>query len=169
VARVCPKGYVKGQRAAHAAARSERQPVSTLVSTGTFPVSIGSIVLTLYIEIQIQATLSEISKAHTVPLPRVIEAHMHLPAVSKVHASLPAVSKVHASLPAVSKVHASLPAISKVHASLPKVNEAQIYLPRILKFLPRDSRVRRVLKPPPQDSKVSQHTSMPPRLHSMLT
>jgi hypothetical protein len=159
VARVCPKGYVKGQRAAHAAARSERQPVSTLVSTGTFPVSIGSIVLTLYIEIQIQATLSEISKAHTVPLPRVIEAHMHLPAVSKVHASLPAVSKVHASLPAV----------SKVHASLPMVNEAQIYLPRILKFLPRDSRVRRVLKPPPQDSKVSQHTSMPPHLHSMLT
>ncbi|KAN0136269.1 hypothetical protein V8E53_005874 [Lactarius tabidus] len=35
VARVCPKGYVKGQRAAHAAARSERQPVSTLVSTDT--------------------------------------------------------------------------------------------------------------------------------------
>ncbi|KAN0141621.1 hypothetical protein V8E53_000083 [Lactarius tabidus] len=154
VARVCPKGYVKGQRAAHAAACSERQPVSTLVST----------VLTLYIEIQIQAILLEISKVHTVPLPRVIEEHMHLPAVSKVHASLPAVSKVHASLPAVSKVHASLPAISKVHASLPMVNEAQIYLPRILKFLPRDSRVRRVLKPPPQDSKVSQHTTTTPAI-----
>ncbi|KAN0141478.1 hypothetical protein V8E53_000723 [Lactarius tabidus] len=134
VAHIFPKGYVKGQRAAHAAACSEHQPVSTLVST----------VLTLYVEIQIQAILSEISKVHTMPLPRVIEAHTHLPAIRKVHASLPAISKVHVPLPAV----------SKVHVSLPMVNKAQIYLLRILKFLPQDSHVHRVLKPPPQDSKV---------------